>query len=70
MIDLGNISLLGDRVGEKVWFESFGSNGAKQVLAYHRDRGDPWEQNEPQFTLNPDTFQATVDEHWTEYGYL
>lgn len=40
LIKLGNISILGTTIGEKVAFDGFDSQANPQCLAYGRDRGE------------------------------
>lgn len=40
LIALGNLSILGETIGEKVQFDGFDSQKNKQCLAYERDRGE------------------------------
>ncbi len=40
MLKLGNLSVLGDKIGGKVKFDGFNSTGNSQCLAYGRDRGE------------------------------
>jgi len=40
LIELGDLSILGEEIGTKVDFGSFSSSSSKQCLAYGRDRGE------------------------------
>lgn len=74
LIDLGNISCLGQIIGEKVDFDDYNSpvnmfkreqnNEPMQTIAYHRDRGEELQIN---------TF-SSIDEfanmHYDGYVYL
>jgi hypothetical protein len=44
LIALGDISSLGKIIGHK---HGFNTRGVKSTTAYHRDRGEPWEQVKP-----------------------
>ena len=60
LLELGNLSILGTSIGEKVDFDKFDSRENKQCLAYGRDRGD--EESEAKKHLDSENEQ--------EYNYL
>jgi hypothetical protein len=60
LLELGNLSILGTSIGEKVDFDKFDSRENKQCLAYGRDRGD--EESEAKEHLDSENEQ--------EYNYL
>jgi hypothetical protein len=60
LLELGNLSILGTSIGEKVDFNGFDSRENKQCLAYGRDRGD--EESEAKEHLDSENEQ--------EYNYL
>ncbi len=44
LLSMGNVSIMGDKIGEKVNFDTFKSNENSQCLFYGRDRGDSDEE--------------------------
>jgi len=60
LLELGNLSILGTSIGEKVDFDKFDSRENQQCLAYGRDRG--YEESEAKEHLDSENEQ--------EYNYL
>jgi hypothetical protein len=60
LLELGNLSILGTSIGEKVDFDKFDSRENKQCLAYGRDRGE--KESEAKEHLDSENEQ--------EYNYL
>jgi hypothetical protein len=44
LLSMGNVSIMGDKIGEKVDFHKFNSQENSQCLFYERDRGDSNEE--------------------------
>ncbi len=59
LIDLGNISILGESIGSKTDFDKFDSRLSIQCLAYGRDRGEP-NQNAREY----DKFSDKEEQEW------
>jgi len=59
LIELGNISILGECVGSKTDFHKFDSQKSIQCLAYGRDRGDT-EQEAREYEL----FSENEEQKW------
>ena len=57
LIELGNLSILGKKIGKKVAFDGFDSRANPQCLAYDRDRGET-DQQASSFRGKPKDTQA------------
>lgn len=64
LMDLGDISFLGQEIGEK---HDFDRKRRDWCMAYHRDRGDPLEQVS---SVSVEAFYRYSYECWAEYIYL
>ena len=60
LLELGNLSILGTSIGEKVDFDKFDSRENKQCLAYGRDRGED----------ESEAIEHLDSEYEREYNYL
>ena len=60
LLELGNLSILGTHIGEKVDFNNFHSKDNKQCLAYGRDRGED----------ESEAIEHLDSENEQEYNYL
>ena len=64
LIGLGDISSLDENPGTPPKGHTFDSEVGGFVVAYHRDRGEPWEQVKPSVIKSLEEWQGE------EYGYL
>ena len=74
LVALGGLSYLAPRLKPKSGEQhTFNSPNHDITLAYHRDRGEPWEQNKPEvhYDINKIDFQEYVyvfkDDDWYLY---
>ncbi len=61
LIALGDISYIGDEIGEKHSFEDY---DPKQCRAYHRDRNDPFNQDSFPSITELESFLEASDQEW------
>jgi hypothetical protein len=61
LIALGDISYIGDEIGEKHSFEVY---DAKQCRAYHRDRGEEFNQSSFPSIAELEVFLEASDREW------
>ena len=66
LMDLGDLSVLGDEIGSKVDFDSFTSKDNNQCCAYGRDRG---EEGVSALVLN-NLAEVWEQYSWCSYVYL
>ena len=66
LIDLGSLSVLGNTIGKKIEFNSYGNNenDYNQCLAYHRDRGEKLE------IMHETNLDVNKMSYWISYVYL
>ena len=71
LIGLGSLSSLGEKVDPNPNHpHSFDIPQKHVTVAYHRDRGEEWEQNKPRiYDSTEDVFQSCGN-NWQEYGYI
>lgn len=69
LLNLGDISSLQKIVGHKHKFDNVGKD-IVSTTAYHRDRGEPWEQVKPQFAKTKKELIEIGEQGWTEYVYF
>jgi len=65
LLTLGDLSILGEMIGEKHAFESRKENWC---TAYGRDRGES--NTEAQHLADYDALQAMLEQSWTEWVYI
>ena len=84
LIALGSLSLLGEEVGEKHLFDPIINKGddvtkkcdeyhqkfGKMCKAYHRDRGEKWDDVKPQTFKSVKAWKESMAESWCEHSYL
>ena len=63
LINLGNLSILGEERGKKVDFDTYDSSKTNQCLSYHRDRGESIKNTAP-------TSFTKIPKEGEEYDYL
>ena len=67
LIDLGDISSLGDEIGEK---HDFDDHDPKVVTAYHRDRGENPEDVAKRFSATLDDLMQSARGYGAEFFYV
>jgi hypothetical protein len=74
LVSLGDLSWVGSSIGTQVDFDSEHAamvyDVPKQCLAYTRDRGEPWEQNQPKRFQGRDEFRRAFSEGRAQYLYV
>ena len=74
LLDLGSISYLDENVTppEHKKHDHFFNHPVPDVtLAYHRDRGDPWEECKPEtYPSLENLLNGCDDNYWIEYYYI
>lgn len=67
LIDLGDLSSLGQFAGEPPTGHTFDQPAASYCVAYHRDRGEPLARTKARSYLSADTLRTAVGQ---DYNYL
>lgn len=68
LINLGDISSLGEIVGHKHKFDR--ATKVKSTTAYHRDRGEKWEDVKPKYANFKDDLIGLASGYGVEYVYF
>ena len=66
LLDLGGISVLAPELGEQIDFDGPEAHAGKQVLAYHRDRGEPLRKL---YFSGYDTLVTEAPKSWAQFVY-
>ena len=74
LVSLGNLSWVGRAIGKQVDFNDAQNSPdydvPEQCLAYTRDRGEPWQQNEPRKFGNREQFRDAFGNGQAQYLYV
>jgi len=71
LIALGDISSLRKNIGRKHNFDNYDLAKEKEyTTAYHRDRGEPWDDVKPQFFKTKEEMERYFEDSWCEYLYI
>jgi hypothetical protein len=64
LLALGDLSILGEEIGEKQDFNNYSTHNKEWCLAYGRDRG------EPNVDAKNDRYSELINDHNVDYTYI